>query len=145
VSDKAYSTEQRLNSLISNLNSWIDAEIAFWNSSILTAFAADTWHSIGTVNGWVGGASYRKSVDQRSVLVAAIGLVPGTITAGTTIWTIPAAWRPASIQQIPVTCDNPLAGNTPRINVLASGAFNIYGISGTTASVNICAEYPIDL
>ena len=64
-----------------------------------TGFQSDTWHNMSLSNGWSlgSGASARyKLMPDNTVMVHCTNLLPGTLTPNTVLWSIPAAYQPAS-------------------------------------------------
>lgn len=91
----------------------------------------ETWHAVTYQNGWtnIGGAfgtvAYRLMPDGTTLLrgVSLWDGVAGHKVDGTVIFNLPAAYRPTSAVQIPVSTD--VAGVTPNLQILTNGNVTI--------------------
>lgn len=124
TSDKAYAVEARLNALLTG----------------------DAWQTSTMVNGWTGGdpLHFRLSLDRRKVVLHSTGMTPGTTTNGTTICTLPAAYRPTSQCVVPTSADV-LGTQAPHLTIHTDGTVACYGVAVTATYFAVEAEFAIDV
>ena len=98
-----------------------------------TVITTDTWQAAILGNSWTGTAQYMLNPDNTVSLRTSGSLGAGTLANGTVLFTLPAAYRPATAQQIPCIISAVGAGSTP------SGAspFLTVGTNGQVAVTNI--------
>ena len=104
----------------------------------------ETWHNLGFLNGWGGALKYRM-IPSPANNVQIVGVITaGTKVNGTTIATLPAAYRPTTAQDVPGNADVTVAGATnPHFNVLANGNINCFGYAAAT-NCSICGLIALD-
>jgi hypothetical protein len=130
------------------------SSIAF-NSTAGTAAAptiitTDVWQTMTLLNGWSvgsGGYAQYKMEPNLRVSVRAANLVVGTVTAGTSIWTPPAAYAPTVTQRIEMIIENSTGAavtETPRADVSAAG-FAVENFPLNTTRVGFNSSYALDL
>ena len=112
----------------------------------------EQWNFLGYQNGWsdfgagfaVGQYRYVASPPRCVQLVGT--LKPGTKTAGTVMFNLPAGYRPAHTNLIPIVTDVSIAGGqSPAILIAPSGDVQVYGIGGTTSFICLNVVFPLDL
>jgi hypothetical protein len=99
--------------------------------------APESWHAVSFQNGWSNngagqvGAFYRAVASPNNCTQLIGAIKPGTKTNGTTIFTLPAAYRPSSAIDIPVNVDVTAAvgGQSPHFNVTTAGLVQCYGVT----------------
>jgi hypothetical protein len=143
-SEKAYSTEQRLNGLISNLGS-------------LVSF--DGWHDTsGMANSWgksTGWFKYGKLVlaGTNWLYLTAKLLVPGTVADTTSLLNTPLAstYQPVTAQRFTVWCDNLKPGTVTgsaegaAFELQPDGSIHCFGIQLSATRVDVNQLIPLDL
>jgi hypothetical protein len=110
-----------------------------------------SWQNMSLSGGWTlsgtGYAQYKQLMD-RMVAVRFAGLLPGTRTDGTTIWTPPAGLLTTfGSQSFPVVVGysgTPPATNTPQMVMRTSGMQCFNMTLGTIAGVSGSFHYPLD-
>lgn len=101
----------------------------------------ETWHDVTFANGWTnagGTANVQCRLDVGGMVIMRGRCKPGTTTDGTTIFTLPAAYRPTydAVFDVAITAAADPASPT-RIVVNPSGAVQIFGAgSALTVSLN---------
>lgn len=102
--------------------------------------------AVYTAAGWSGKISYRQVIaPPRSVQLSSTGVGLGTKVDGTKIFNIPAPYRPAVSQDVPVSI-NTMAGATaqsPHLNIGTNGDVTIWGCASAT-NFGINAIYPLE-
>lgn len=102
---------------------------------------AETWHTASLGSGWTGTAQYTARPDGTVALRTLGSLGAGTITSGTTLFTLPAAYEPAVAQVIPaiisaVGSGSAATGDSPYLQIGTNGAVDVFNIS-TQVATNI--------
>ena len=125
--DKSYAIEQRLNALI--------------------AQGADTgWHNFGTMSAsWTNSVARYRAVGMGLIFLEFRGVVPGTTTNGTVIWTAGnglaaiSGYLPASVRRIIFGNAGTAGANPPELEFETDGSvqcFNVVaGVTGMDANV----------
>lgn len=114
-----------------------------------TPAAAETWHAMTLGNGWAnrGGvfvtAQYRRTALKELEIVGEIS--GGTITSGTVVATLPAAYRPAHTFDIPVVvAATGTQTNSPTLEVASDGTIKVASMPTGTTVIAFCATIPLD-
>lgn len=116
---------------------------------LYTSSATEPWHALSLQNSWTnrGGsdvtAQYRKVVSPPNTVEIIGYIASGTVTDGTTLFTLPTGYRPAHNCVFPVYSPNVVAGRTALLTVQPSGACTITFLSGAT-SVGFHCFIPLD-
>ncbi|MEO3978762.1 hypothetical protein [Streptomyces sp. CAU 1734] len=101
--------------------------------------SAETWTALPLNNGWTSyGSSFQPPVYQRQIdgTVQLAGLIaPGTLTAGTTVATLPAGYRPTADHIYRVSAGAATA--VADIYVRSSGALTIQNTAGTVVWLSL--------
>lgn len=98
----------------------------------------DDWNAATLGSGWTNrgtgfpNVSYRLAPSPANSLQLAGEAQSGTVTNGTTLFTLPAGWRPATEQII--VCGYSTGTNIARLQINTSGAVNIFN-AGATAGI----------
>jgi len=127
TSEKSYSVESRLNTLITG----------------------DTWHTLSLQNGWTNGpVNYRFSMDGRKVVLSALNLVPGTTTDATQICAVlpagPPSYRPATNKTVAASTDV-VGARSASFTITTGGAIQCHGIAAAATAISIEEEFALDL
>jgi hypothetical protein len=107
-----------------------------WASGALPV-DAETWHPLAPQNGWVNRAGF-SALQYRRVAspprtVEVIGhLASGTNADGTLIGTLPAGYRPAGKQDVPIMGSAPGADESPTLEAGTDGTLKIFHCAGVT-------------
>lgn len=147
----------RFNGPIELYGTWTDI-----NTNLLSPLTAalpgsfgaspETWHTMTLTNGWTVGsggiARYKLNVDN-TVSVHCANLLPGTLTSGTAIWSIPTNYVPASTatQNFAATVASATAqGNTPSIAVRGTGTatITIQNLQANVTGLSFMIRYALD-
>jgi hypothetical protein len=111
--------------------------------------AIEGWHAMALSSGWTLGASgyaeYKKMPDN-TVMIRGYNLVPGTLTNGTHLWTIPAGYVPSKAAQ-PITAivrSGTAIGTIPRLEAVSTGTVNIQDFQTTASSLYFSGSYALD-
>jgi hypothetical protein len=103
------------------------------------------WFAPALVNGWTedfaGTIRFRQDIVRRVELRGR--LRGGTQADGTTLFTLPAGYRPGTLRIFPETATNNIAGfpQAPaRINIDTTGIVNIFGLAGLAANSWVTVE-----
>lgn len=107
----------------------------------------ETWNALTLQNGWTGFLKYRR-VSSPPGSVQIIGnMLAGTKTDGTLLGTLPAAYKPATSQDMFGSAFGGTVSNTqpPHINVdNATGRVTLWGIN-TSTNLNVNGIFSLDL
>jgi hypothetical protein len=104
----------------------------------------ETWHNMTLLNGWTVAsgwtARYQFMPDgpDGSVWIGGI-IVPGTITAGTDVWTFPPGYVPVTRQVVPLLSTGTAVSGAPAfldINPTSGGALIRNGVAGVSYGFN---------
>jgi hypothetical protein len=117
-----------------------------------TEITTDVWHTAVLVNGWTGTAQYKLQPDGTVMLRTLGSLGAGTLTNGTTLFTLPAgppSYQPAEGQQIgciisAVGAGSAASGASPFLTIGTNGAVVVENIAVQVAT-NIRFEGSFDL
>lgn len=116
----------------------------------LTAGTNETWHNASLLNGWTNRGvgfpkmQYRKLASPANSVQLIGEITAGTLTAGTTLFTLPANYRPnTEIAGINVTTVGASAANA-EISVTTGGNVNIGNIAAGTTQIQINCLFPLD-
>lgn len=111
------------------------------------------WSFLGPYqNGWsdfgsgfaVGQYRYIAS-PPRSVQILGV-LKPGTKTAGTVMFNMPANYRPAHTNLYPIVADVTISGGqSPAVLIANTGDVQVYGLGGTASFIALNIIYPLDM
>lgn len=120
----------------------IDALVVYHNALV----AAYT--SITLSGGWTNRASYPtaryRKINADTALLMILNITGGTVTNGTTIFTLPSGDRPAGIVQIPIITR---IASTPQtmgaLEITTDGAAKIYDI-GSSTNIHTVGIVPLD-
>jgi hypothetical protein len=118
--------------------------------------APDTWHLFTLQNSWTNSGSgvvaqYRYTSDNGVWIVA--NIIPGTVTNGTVVFTLPTGYRPQQQICFPVGVQTSLGlyDANDRVSFLAvntDGTCALFGVNpgsgGTTSFVHIDGIVPLD-
>jgi hypothetical protein len=119
--------------------------------------AAEVWNpvqgGVGFVNGWANsgtgpGMQYRLNAAPANTVDLIGDMSAGTLTSPTTIFTLPAAYRPASVQScLPVASGGGagLVVGTSRFVFNANGTVQAVGMAGFTAAGRLFLRYCLSL
>lgn len=106
-------------------------------TSIANPPAAESWHGLAYSNGWSDfGSGYQPGRYRLEPTGAGIvrldGMIkPGTYTNGTTIFTLPAGYRPAAKHRFVLQADSATTGaNMLELDVTTGGVVSVTGIQG---------------
>jgi hypothetical protein len=131
-----------------NSGGWTFADPVSFTGSVTVSYA---WQAISLLNGWgtqAGyGARYRISNITNSVEVQA-NLTAGTLTGGTSIGTVAAAYRPAASFPVgPLIQEAGANQNTqlmPRVDLTTGGSLVIFNVSANTTNCSLHGFVPLD-
>lgn len=97
---------------------------------------AEVWNGVSFQNGWsnVGGtnvtAQYRRIASPPACVQIVGTIAPGTKVDGTTMFTLPAAYRPAKDQFFPVASSHSAGGGAnPQVRVATNGTVACFGVN----------------
>lgn len=111
-----------------------------------TAVVADTWHTATLSNGWTGTLRYRQvAAPGNGVWVFAGSLTPGTKTDGTSVFTLPAGYRPLANCDLKCAVNTQVgAGQSPHMAINAgNGVVSCWGWGSATGGS--CGDvFPLD-
>lgn len=118
-------------------------------ASDINALLPPTWTSITLLASWANRAGYAaagyRKLHNGAILEIVLNLGgPGTQTSGTTIFTLPAGYRPINTVQLPLI--GRIASTPQQVGALeidTAGAAKIYDI-GSSATLHTCASFPLD-
>jgi hypothetical protein len=116
-----------------------------------TIITTDTWHNMSLLNGWTVGTGYAqyKLEPNNKVSVRAANITPGTVTAGTSIWTPPTGYVPngaVSRQDIPIVVEVSTAtfpDDSPRFDMEPSGML-VQNLTASTTRIGFNHYYALD-
>lgn len=138
------------------------AVAAFWDGSGVTVtgtlaaaepgaatLTTETWHTLTLKNGWTNLAGGYTAANYRAIgsppkSVQVVGtIVPGTLTDGTVIATLPAGYLPVKQAYHVVYTDS--TSSSAGLHIDASGNLKIYGVTTGATVVGINAIYALDI
>lgn len=112
-----------------------------WNEFWHTGNLADSgWQTLTLSNSWTnqgGSPTYGPAACRRfgaHVMLRGL-LVPGTTTDGTTMFTLPVGYRPATAMRFPVVSNG--ANPIPQLQVNTDGTVQCFGLAGNTAAITV--------
>jgi hypothetical protein len=110
----------------------LTAEVIAAQEQIDANLATGTWTRVGALTGsWTGTVQYLKNPNG-DVSLRGVGTA-GTLTGGTTVFTIPSGARPAQAITVPVCPDSGGTGDANmRVKIGTDGTVKVYGLSATT-------------
>lgn len=126
---------------------------AMWQAALdevarLSALSVSGWTAVTLVNSWTNRAGYGISSFKTlfgSTLFIVLNLAAGLQTNGTTIFTLPAGFRPLSKVQIPLTARIAATGQQMgALEIDTAGAAKIFDI-GASATLHAAGFIPLDL
>ena len=115
-----------------------------------TLITTDTWHNMTLLNSWsLGGGGYARYMmgNNGNIYVQGDNVIPGTVTGGTNVWTIPAGYVPGvQIQRVlmyvEVSTGAPIT-DTPRFDATTGGQFQCFNVPGSTTRVGFNGQFSL--
>jgi len=100
---------------------------------------AETWHTAVLGNGWTGTAQYQLQPDNTVAIRSLSSLGAGTLTNGTVLFTLPAAYQPSLAQVIPclisaVGGGSAATGDSPYLQVGTDGTVEVFNVAVQVAT-----------
>jgi hypothetical protein len=104
-----------------------------------TFITTDTWHTAVLGNGWTGTAQYQLQPDNTVAIRSLSSLGAGTLTNGTVLFTLPAAYWPSLAQVIPclisaVGGGSVATGDSPYLQVGTDGTVEVFNVAVPVAT-----------
>lgn len=118
-------------------------------ASLLSVYLADDWNAITLQNSWAnrGGyavSSYRKIWDGAALEIV-LNCTTGTVTSGTTVFNLPAGFRPTNAVQFQVTGRIASAPQqVSAIEVTSDGNAKCYDM-GSSTTCHCSVVIPLDI
>jgi len=107
---------------------------------LLVSTNLEEWQDFSSLsNNWTNKTGYTASYKKWGSLIKVRGaVVPGTITDGTTITTLPVGFRPAHILSFPVVGSEVDAEDVnAKVVIGTDGTIKIYNLTSTTVSIDL--------
>lgn len=114
----------------------------------LTPIVQESWHSLTPKNSWTNLSGYTpfqyRAIGSPPKSVQVVGnLVPGTITAGTVLGTLPTGYLPTKQQYDCAYTD--VTSASAGVHIDTSGNLKVFGVSSGATVLGINSIFPLDV